>query len=78
MHTRNGWVQGYNAQAVTTVAQVIVAAELTQHTSDLQQLRPMLAATAATLTAAGLPERPGTLLAACGYWTWQRVVVTRA
>jgi transposase len=69
VHTRNGWVQGYNAQAVATVAQVIVAAELTQHTSDLQQLRPMLAATAATLTAAGLPERPGTLLADCGYWS---------
>jgi transposase len=69
MHTRRGSIQGYNAQAVTTVAQVIVAAELTQHTSDLQQLRPMLAATAATLTAAGIPERPGTLLADCGYWS---------
>jgi hypothetical protein len=53
VHARNGWVQGYHAQAVTTVAQVIVAAELTQQTSDLQQLRPMLAATAATLAAAG-------------------------
>jgi hypothetical protein len=67
--TRNGWVQGYNAQAVTTCQQVIVAAEFTQHTSDLQQLRPMLAATAATLAAAGIPERPGTLLADCGYWS---------
>jgi transposase len=46
VQTRSGWVQGYNAQAVTTCQQVIVAAELTQHTSDLQQLRPMLAATA--------------------------------
>jgi hypothetical protein len=62
-------VQGYNAQAVTTCQQVIVAAELTQHTSDLQQLRPMLAATAATLMAAGIPQRPGTLLADCGYWS---------
>jgi Transposase DDE domain len=62
-------VQGYNAQAVTTCEQVIVAAELTQQTSDLQQLRPMLAATAATLTAAGLPQRPATLLADCGYWS---------
>jgi hypothetical protein len=69
VHARNGWVQGYNAQAVTTVAQVIVAAELTQHTSDLQQLRPMLTATAATLTAASIAERPGTLLADCGYWS---------
>jgi hypothetical protein len=69
VHSRNGWVQGYNAQAVTTCQQVIVAAEFTQHTSDLQQLRPMLAATAATLAAAGIPERPGTLLADCGYWS---------
>jgi Transposase DDE domain len=69
VHSRNGWVQGYNAQAVTTCQQVIVAAELTQHTSDLQQLRPMLAATTATLTAAGIPQRPGTLLADCGYWS---------
>jgi transposase len=69
VHGRNGWVQGYNAQAVTTVAQVIVAAELTQQTSDLQQLRPMLAATTATLTAAEIPERPGTVLADCGYWS---------
>jgi transposase len=69
VHSRNGWVQGYNAQAVTTAAQVIVAAELTQHTSDLQQLRPMLAATAATLAAAGIPARPGTVLADCGCWS---------
>jgi transposase len=68
-HGRNGWVQGYNAQAVTTCQQVIVAAELTQQTSDLQQLRPMLAATAATLAAAGIRARPGTLLADCGYWS---------
>jgi transposase len=69
VHARSGWVQGYNAQAVTTCEQVIVAAELTQHSSDLQQLRPMLAATTATLTAAGIPQRPGTLLADCGYWS---------
>jgi Transposase DDE domain len=29
----------------------------------------MLTATAATLAAAGIAERPGTLLADCGYWT---------
>jgi transposase len=69
MHTRRGSVQGYNAQAVTTWEQVIVAAELTQQANDLQQLEPMLAATTATLTAAGVAERPGTLLADSGYWT---------
>jgi transposase len=69
MPTRRGSVQGYNAQAVTTLEQVIVAAELTQQANDLQQLAPMLAATAATLGAAGIPQRPGRLLADSGYWT---------
>jgi transposase len=69
VHTRKGSLQGYNAQAVTTCEQVIVAAELTQQANDLQQLQPMLEATAATLAAAGIPERPRTLLADCGYWT---------
>jgi transposase len=69
VHTRKGSLQGYNAQAVTTTEQVIVAAELTQQANDLQQLGPMLAATAATLGSAGIVERPGTLLADSGYWT---------
>jgi transposase len=69
LHTRKGSVQGYNAQAVTTLEQVIVAAELTQDANDLQQLEPMLQATAATLAAAGIAERPEVLLADCGYWS---------
>jgi Transposase DDE domain len=69
VRTRKGSLQGYNAQAVTTMQQVIVAAELTQQASDLQQLGPMLDATAATLAAAGIAERPTTLLADAGYWT---------
>jgi transposase len=69
MPTRRGSVQGYNAQAVTTCEQVIVAAELTQQANDLQQLHPMLTATTAALGAAGIPQRPGRLLADSGYWT---------
>jgi transposase len=69
VHTRKGSVQGYNGQAVTTCEQVIVAAELTQQANDLKQLEPMLDATAASLAAAGIDERPGTLLADSGYWT---------
>jgi hypothetical protein len=45
-------LQGYNAQAAATTAQVVVAAELTQHANDLQQLAPMLAAIGTTLTGA--------------------------
>jgi transposase len=69
LHTRNGTVQGYNGQAVTTLEQVIVAAELTDEANDVHQLEPMLEATAATLAAAGIDERPEALLADSGYWS---------
>ncbi len=67
LHTRKGRVRGYNAQAVTTLKQLIVAAELTQEANDFLQLAPMLTAMSSTLAAAGIPERPGTLLADSGY-----------
>jgi hypothetical protein len=69
LRTRKGAVQGYNAQAVTTEHQLVVAAELTQDANDLQQLDPMLKAIAATLAAAGIEERPEALLADSGYWS---------
>jgi hypothetical protein len=69
LHTRNGTVQGYNAQAVTTLEQVIVAAKLTWEANDIHQLDPMLEATATMLDAASIAERPGTLLADSGYWS---------
>jgi transposase len=69
LHNRNGTVQGYNAQAVTTLEQVIVAAELTGEANDVHQLDPMLQATATTLAAAGIDERPEAALADSGYWS---------
>jgi hypothetical protein len=69
LHTRNGTVQGYNAQAVVTEDQVVVAADLTREANDLQQLQPMLGAVEQTLCAAGIADRPGTLLADSGYWS---------
>jgi hypothetical protein len=38
VRTRKGSLQGYNAQAVVTEQQIVVAAELTQQATDLQQL----------------------------------------
>ncbi len=35
MKTQAGYVQGYNAQAVVTEAQIIVAAEVTQEENDI-------------------------------------------
>jgi transposase len=73
LHTRNGTVQGYNAQAVTTLEQVIVAAELTCEANDVHQLDPMLQAAATTLAAAGIDDRPEALLADSGYWSLENV-----
>jgi hypothetical protein len=69
LSTRKGSVQGYNAQAVTTLHQLDVAAELTCEANDVHQLQPMLAATATTLAAAGIHERPEAALADAGYWS---------
>jgi transposase len=69
LHTRNGTVQGYNAQAVTTMHQLVVAAELTDEANDVHQLEPMLKAMVTTLAAAGIDQRPAALLADSGYWS---------
>lgn len=42
MKTRRGYVQGYNAQAVATEEQIIIAAELTTQENDINQLHPMV------------------------------------
>ena len=38
MKTRQGYVQGYNAQAVVSEGQIIVAVGVTQEANDVQQL----------------------------------------
>jgi transposase len=67
MKTKDGYVQGYNAQAVATEDQIVVAAEVTDEHNDHAQLHPMIAATNQSLTDAGIDDRPGQLLADAGY-----------
>ena len=67
MKTRRGYVQGYNAQAVATVGQIIVAAEVTPEENDVDQLHPMLTATATELKAAGVEEAVRAALVDAGY-----------
>ena len=67
MSTSNGFLQGYNAQAVTNEEQVILSAEVTDEQNDMAQLHPMIDATAASLSAAGIEDRPDKLLADAGY-----------
>ncbi len=67
MKTKDGYVQGYNAQAVATEDQIVVAAEVTDEHNDQAQLHPMIAATNQALAEAGIEERPERLLADAGY-----------
>jgi len=72
-----GFVQGYNAQAVTNEHQVVVAAEIETVGADFGHLEPMLDATQRELAAAGVADPPRVLLADAGYWhgeQMQRIV----
>ncbi len=61
-------VQGYNAQAVATADQIIVAADITQQSNDSGQLEPMIRQAAGVLAAIGHHEELDTVLADGGYW----------
>src|SRR3954449_260425 len=63
-----GFIQGYNAQAVTNEHQIILAAEIQTVGADFGHLEPMLDAAQRELQAAGVDEPPGVLLADAGYW----------
>ncbi len=63
-----GFIQGYNAQAVTNEHQVVIAAEVMTAAPDFGHLEPMLDAAQRELHAAGVTDTPGVLLADAGYW----------
>ncbi|MGH9304866.1 MAG: IS1182 family transposase [Acidimicrobiales bacterium] len=68
MKTGNGFRYAFNGQAVVDEDhQVVLAAEVTQQASDVNQLVPMVEATAENLEAAGVSGSPTTLLADAGY-----------
>jgi transposase len=66
--TSRGWVQGYNAQAVVTAEQIVIAAEVTVDSPDFGHLEPMVTAAQAELANAGIRDTPGVVLADAGYW----------
>jgi transposase len=69
MKAFRGYVQGFNAQAVTNERQIIVAAEIATDGLDVAQLDPMITAAERELEDAGVTERPGVVLADAGYWS---------
>jgi len=66
--TPRGYMQGYNAQAVTTDRQIIIAAELNADSPDFGHLEPMIDAAERELQAADITQAPGIVVADSGYW----------
>lgn len=65
MKTRKGFVQGFNAQAVVSEDQIVVACDVVQDCNDFGQLKPMVELAEANLAQIG--EEPDKLLADAGY-----------
>jgi transposase len=63
------FIPAYNAQAVATEDQIIVAAEITTEGVDFEQLDPMISAAERELEGAGVTDRPEVVLADAGYWS---------
>jgi transposase len=68
-----GYVQGYNAQAVVTEQQIVIAAEVNIDPQDFSHLGPMVTAARAELERAGVTEPVGVVLADAGYWHFQQM-----
>jgi hypothetical protein len=63
-----GFVQGFNAQAAVNEQQIVLAAEVTNISTDFSQLAPMVTATLGALERAGIDQLPQTVAADTGYW----------
>jgi hypothetical protein len=63
-----GFLQGYNAQAVCTETQVVIAAALSTDSPDGRLLEPMVSAARIELEGLGLDQPPDVVLADGGYW----------
>ena len=67
--TQKCWVQGYNAQAIASRDQIVVACKVSQDAGDAQLLGPMVAELQRTLDAAVIAAGAELMLADAGYWS---------
>ena len=67
MKTRKGYEQGFNAQAVVTDDQIIVAEDITQEENDKKQLHTMLEQAESNRQSVGIKENIKTASADNGY-----------
>ena len=68
-----GYVQGYNAQAVVTEQQIVIAAEVNSDSGDFGNLEPAITAARKELAAAGITKELDVVLADAGYWNFQQM-----
>jgi hypothetical protein len=68
-----GFVQGYNAQAAVNEQHIVLAAEITNTSTDFSQLDPMVTATLGELERAGIDQVPDAVAADAGYWNEQHM-----
>src|SRR5271165_3554762 len=66
--TPRGYMQGYNAQAVATEQQIVIAPEVNIDSSDFGHLAGMVTAAETELERAGVTDAPAVVVADAGYW----------
>lgn len=69
MKDSKGYIQAYNAQAMVTEGQIIIAAEVSDEENDKHQLHPMLKKTGENLENVGVEEKPKACVGDAGYWS---------
>jgi transposase len=67
MKTKDGWVQGYNGQAIVNQHHIVLACEVSQDPGDVELFQPMNDTLAQTLAAAGITAGVELMLADAGY-----------
>jgi transposase len=67
--SNKGWDQCGNAQITTNEHQIILAADVTNHTNDVRQVVPMVDQTQANLDRVGVKDTIKTMLGDAGYYS---------
>jgi transposase len=73
LKTKGGYLQGYNAQAVATEQQFVIAAEVTNQANDAPAYAPMITAAKKNLRTAGESRQVRRVVADAGYWSIENV-----
>ena len=68
-----GYNQGYNAQAVVTEEQIVVATEINADSPDFGHLEPMIGAVRRQLRKIGIFHKADVVVADAGYWHTQQM-----